>query len=92
MLASPNSKSALERLGHNMRNARLRRGITVSDLAAPPARVRVLLRSLKKAIQVSESEHLPILFVSRHPALRAQRFSSQFEFAATHFRLGVAAR
>jgi len=33
-LGSPKSKSALERLGHDVRNARLRRGIAVSDLAA----------------------------------------------------------
>ncbi|MBZ5761941.1 helix-turn-helix domain-containing protein [Rhizobium sp. VS19-DR104.2] len=33
-MASPKSKSALERLGYDLRNARLRRGITVSDLAA----------------------------------------------------------
>lgn len=33
-MGSPKSKSALERLGHDVRNARLRRGIAVSDLAA----------------------------------------------------------
>ncbi|MGE4411800.1 MAG: helix-turn-helix domain-containing protein [Sphingobium sp.] len=33
-MSSPKSKSALERLGHDVRNARLRRGIAVSDLAA----------------------------------------------------------
>lgn len=32
-MGSPKSKSALERLGHDVRNARLRRGIAVSDLA-----------------------------------------------------------
>lgn len=33
-MGSPKAKSALERLGHDVRNARLRRGIAVSDLAA----------------------------------------------------------
>lgn len=33
-MGSPKSKLALERLGHDVRNARLRRGIAVSDLAA----------------------------------------------------------
>jgi transcriptional regulator with XRE-family HTH domain len=33
-LGSPKSKSALERLGHDVRNARLRRGLAVADLAA----------------------------------------------------------
>ncbi len=33
MVGSPKSKSALERLGHDVRGARLRRGIAVADLA-----------------------------------------------------------
>lgn len=33
-MGSPKSRSALERLGHDVRNARLRRGIAVADLAA----------------------------------------------------------
>jgi len=32
-MGSPKSKSALERLGHDVRGARLRRGIAVADLA-----------------------------------------------------------
>lgn len=32
-MSSPKSKSALERLGQNIRSARLRRGIAVADLA-----------------------------------------------------------
>jgi transcriptional regulator with XRE-family HTH domain len=32
-MSSPKSKSALERLGHDVRGARLRRGIAVADLA-----------------------------------------------------------
>lgn len=32
-MGSPKSKSALERLGHDIRGARLRRGIAVADLA-----------------------------------------------------------
>ncbi|MFD1304050.1 helix-turn-helix domain-containing protein [Methylobacterium marchantiae] len=33
-MGSPKSRSALERLGHDVRNARLRRGVAVADLAA----------------------------------------------------------
>lgn len=33
VMRSPKAKSALERLGHDIRYARLRRGITVADLA-----------------------------------------------------------
>jgi transcriptional regulator with XRE-family HTH domain len=33
-MGSPKSKSALKRLGHDVRGARLRRGIAVADLAA----------------------------------------------------------
>ena len=32
-MSSPKAKPALERLGHDVRNARLRRGIAVADLA-----------------------------------------------------------
>lgn len=32
-MSSPKTKPALERLGHDIRNARLRRGIAVADLA-----------------------------------------------------------
>jgi transcriptional regulator with XRE-family HTH domain len=32
-MGSPKSKSAIERLGHDVRSARLRRGISVADLA-----------------------------------------------------------
>ncbi len=33
-MSSPKSRTALERLGHDIRGARLRRGIAVADLAA----------------------------------------------------------
>ncbi|MEJ5020871.1 helix-turn-helix transcriptional regulator [Ochrobactrum vermis] len=33
-MSSPKTRSALERLGHDLRGARLRRGIAVADLAA----------------------------------------------------------
>lgn len=32
-MGSPKSRSALQRLGHDVRNARLRRGVTAADLA-----------------------------------------------------------
>lgn len=47
-MGSPKSRTALERLGHDIRGARLRRGIAVADLAARSGTSSSTLTRLEK--------------------------------------------
>lgn len=58
-VSSPKARTALERLGNDVRGARLRRGIAVADLAARAGTSPSTIARLEKAILVLGSVYSP---------------------------------